>query len=73
MSEYWVDQPKVEMARPDTWHTLSMNQLLEVKQQLLDKMYMAQGKALYVKPLQMAMQRLEVLIHQKMNDPRGAS
>jgi hypothetical protein len=73
MSEYWVDVPKVEMAPPNTWHTLSLNQLLEVKNQLLDKIYMSKGKAMYLKPLNEALQRLEVLLAQKMNDPRGSN
>lgn len=71
MSEYWVDQPRVEIPPPQTWQNMSLNQLMEVKNQLLDKIYMAKGKPLYLQPLHAAMQKLEVLIAQKMNDPRG--
>ena len=73
MSDNWVDAPRTEIPPPATWPTLSFNQLLEVKNQLLDKMYMARGKPMYLNPLQAAMQKLEVLIAQKMNDPRGSS
>lgn len=73
MSEYWVDQPRVEIPPPNQWPNMSMNQLMDVKALLLDKIYMAKGKPLYLQPLQAAMQRLEVLIAQKMNDPRGVN
>jgi len=73
MSDYWVDTPRNEIPPPNTWPTMSMTQLLEVKNQLLDKMYMAKGKPMYLAPLQSAMQKLEVPIAQKMNDPRGSS
>lgn len=72
MSDYWVDTPRVEIPTPDTWPNLSMNQLLEVKNSLYDKMHQVRGKPLYMQPLQTALQRLEVLIAQKMSDPRGA-
>jgi hypothetical protein len=73
MSETWVDVPRVEIPPPATWSGLTLNQLLDVKNQLLDKIYMARGKQAYLKPLNMAMQKLEVLIAQKMNDPRGGA
>ena len=73
MSENWVDVPRVEIAAPSTWQNMTLNQLLDVKQQLLDKIFMAKGKQMYLTPLNTAMQHLEVLIAQKMNDPRGSS
>jgi hypothetical protein len=73
MSETWVDVPRVEMAPPNTWHTLPLNALLDVKNQLLDKMHMARGKPMYLKPLNEAMARLDVLIAQKLLDPRGSN
>lgn len=73
MSDNWVDSPRVEIPQPNTWPTMSMNQLLEVKNLLLDKIYMARGKPMYMAPLNAALQKLEVLIAQKMNDPRGSS
>lgn len=73
MSENWVDVPKVEIPSPATWNTMSMSQLLEVKNLLLDKIHMAGNKQLYLAPLNSALQKLEILISQKMNDPRGSS
>lgn len=73
MSEMWVDVPRNEIPPPQTWPTMSLNQLLEVKNMLMDKMYMAKGKPMYMQPIQRALQNVEVLIAQKMNDPRGSS
>lgn len=73
MSEQWVDQNQVQMAPPDTWHTLSYNHLLETKTQIMDKMFMARGNQQYLKVLKMSLDRLEALIHQKLHDPRGLS
>lgn len=66
----FVDENKSELALADTWHTLSLNQLLDAKSKLLDKIYMARGKPAYTKPLNDALAKLEVLVDQKMNDPR---
>jgi hypothetical protein len=73
MSETWVDTPRVEMVPPNLWHTLTMTGLLEVKNQLMDKIYIARGKPLYLKPLNDALARLELLISVKLNDPSGGS
>lgn len=73
MSEMFADQPNVVMASPDTWPGLSYNRMLETKTQLIDKIYLAQGKPMYLKPLNVALERLEVLIALKLNDPRGLS
>ena len=73
MSDYWVDAPRNEIPPPALWPNMSMNQPLEVKNLLLDKMHMARGKPLYVQPLQAALQRVEVLLAQKANDPRGTN
>lgn len=73
MSGYWVDAPRGEMASPNTWSTLNLSQLLDVKNQLLDKIYMARGKPTYLKPLNEAMAKLDAMISQKLNDPRGGS
>jgi len=72
MSEYWVDVPKIEIPAPSTWANLTLNQLLEVKNQLLDKQYMVRGKPQYLGPLNQAMAKLEAIIAQKMADPRGS-
>ena len=71
MSEVFVDEQTVQMAPPDTWHTLSLNHLLETKNQLMAKIYMARGNQMYLKPLNAALGRLELLLAAKLQDPRG--
>lgn len=71
--EMWVDAPQVQMALPAVWPELSYNQLLETKNQLLEKIWLAQGKPTYLKPLNEALVRLDALISAKLNDPRGLS
>lgn len=73
MSEAWVDQPSVQMALPTTWHTLSLDHLLETKNQLLSKIHIARGNQLYLKPLNRAMAELDALIAAKLADPRGSN
>lgn len=73
MSETFVDVPKNAMALPAVWPSLSYNQLLETKTQLMEKIYLARGKPLYLKPLNEALARLDALIDAKLNDPRGLS
>jgi hypothetical protein len=73
MSETWVDTQRVEMVPPNLWHTLSLNGLLDTKNQLLDKLNMARGKPMYQKPLNEALARLDLLISVKLNDPRGGA
>lgn len=73
MSVTWVDENKVQMAPPDTWHTLSLNHLLETKNLIMDKVYLARGNQAYLKPLNAALGRLELLIAAKLADPRGAN
>jgi hypothetical protein len=69
MSETFVDQPTVDMAPAHLWGELSLNQLIETKTQIMNKLYMAGGKPAYVKPLQAALNRLEELISSKLANP----
>ncbi len=73
MSDYWVDAPRVEIPPASAWSGMTFTQLLEVKTQLLDKIYMARGKPAYLQPLNKALAQLEVLLSQKMSDPRGGA
>lgn len=73
MSETWVDQQTVEIIPPTQWHTLNLNQLTEVKNQLMNKVYMARGNQMYLKPLNRAIAELDVLITRKLADPRGSN
>lgn len=73
MLETFVDVPKNPMALPETWGSLSYNQLLETKTQMMEKIYLARGKPMYLKPLNEALARLDALIEARLNDPRGLS
>jgi hypothetical protein len=73
MSETFVDSPSTPMATPDTWPSLSYNQMLETKSQLMSKIWLARGKPMYLTPLNAALARLDALIEAKLNDPRGLS
>lgn len=70
MSITWVDERRTNIAAPNTWHTLQLNQLFDTKNQLLDMMYMANGNKAYLVPLSAALERLELLIAHKLADPR---
>ena len=37
MDEYFVDEPRTPIPGRDTWKDLSVNQLIEIKNQLYDK------------------------------------
>jgi hypothetical protein len=66
---YWVDEQKVQMAPANTWPTLNLNQLIETKSQILDKMQAARGQPAFMKPLMEALQQLDALISAKLADP----
>lgn len=68
MTSGWVDEQRVEMPPQNTWSTLSFNQLVDVKNLLLDKIYLAQGRPMYLIPLQKALNQLDALIAIKMNE-----
>jgi hypothetical protein len=73
MAETWVDAPRNEMPLPNTWDSLSFNGLLDVKNQVLDKIHTARGNQMYLKALNDALARLDGLIAVKLADPRGAA
>jgi hypothetical protein len=56
------------MPPQNAWSTLSFNQLVDVKNLLLDKIYLAQGRPMYLIPLQKALNQLDALIAVKMNE-----
>lgn len=69
----WVDQQETPMVPADKWPGLSYNQMLDTKNQLLNKLSMARGNPAYTKPIGEALKRIEVLLAAKLNDPRGLS
>lgn len=73
MSITWVDEETKPLPTPDTWGTLSLNNLLDVKNQMLDKAYLARGKPVYLAAINTALGKLDALISEKLSDPRGSS
>lgn len=69
MSSIWVDEVRTEMHQQPTWPGLNLDQLLDTKTKLLDKIYMAKGKPEYTRPLQTALANLEGLITAKLTSP----
>ena len=65
----WVDQQRVELPPPADWEKLNLDQLIDVKNKLLDKVFMAKGNQAYLKPLNEALKRVEALITLRLNDP----
>jgi hypothetical protein len=61
--EYFVDVPRNSYIAPaDTWDQLSVNQLIEVKNNLTDKFFSFQSNPAVAKPLAAAIQRVDALI-----------
>lgn len=65
MTQFWVDAPTVEIPPPDTWASLSLDQLLDAKSKLINRLYMARGKPAYTVPISKAIARLDGLIASK--------
>lgn len=66
----WVDKPTVEIPPPTDWDKLNLDQLIDVKNKLLDKIFMAGSNQAYLKPLNQALARVEALITARLADPR---
>ena len=60
--EYFVDQAEKPIPPKDTWSELNFNQLLEVQQQLEDKLWAFSKNPLISKTLNEALTELRALI-----------
>jgi hypothetical protein len=70
-TEVFVDVQRNEIPNPQTWDDLSINQLIDVKLQLMDKLFIAKRMKSYQAPLQQALKRCEALIAEKLASPRA--
>lgn len=64
--EYFVDVQTNSIPHVNTWHDLSINQLIDLKTQLQTKLFDFGSNAVIAQALQQNLQRLELLISQRI-------
>ncbi len=64
--EYFVDAPAQPIPTADTWETLSVNQLIEVKNALTSRYYAFQNQPVIAKTLTSSIGRLDALIAKRL-------
>ncbi len=67
--EVFVDVPKQVIPPAETWEGLSVNQLIEVKNELTSRLFQYQSNPAMVKPLQQGIARLDALISKRLAAP----
>ncbi len=65
-TEYFVDQVEKPIPSQDKWHELSVSELIDVKNQIADKMYSFQGQAVIQKVLAEAYKRISAMLGEKV-------
>lgn len=65
--EYFADTPVNPLPPADTWDHLSVNQLIDVKIQLTNRLFDFRSNPAIVKTLSASLQRLEALIALRMS------
>jgi hypothetical protein len=66
-SIYFVDEQQVQLPHPSTWEELNTNQLIDIKNQLINKILIAKKVPAYQVPLQKALAQIEGLISKSMD------
>lgn len=64
--EYFVDAPTLPVAPADTWETLSVNQLIDVKNTLTSRYYAFQNQPAIAKTLSASLGKLDALIARRL-------
>ena len=64
--EYFADVPTQPIPPADTWETLSVNQLIEVKNALTNRFYAFQNQPTIAKTLTASIGRLDALIARRL-------
>jgi len=67
----FVDVPTVEMPKTETWPDLTLSQLFDLKNQLIDKILMAKRVPAYQVPLNKALAQVDALILKAVAGPTG--
>lgn len=70
MSLIWVDSVTTEIHPRSTWETLNLDQLMDTKNKLLNKLQITNGKPEYARPILSGVAQLEAMISAKLT---GAS
>lgn len=65
-TEYFVYQVEKPIPSQDKWHELSVSELIDVKNQIADKMYSFQGQAVIQKVLAEAYKRISAMLGEKV-------
>lgn len=65
--EYFVDVPSQPIPPADTWDTLSVNQLIEVKNTLTNRLYAFNGQPAIAKTLTTSIGRLDQLLASRLS------
>ena len=65
-TEYFVDQVEKPIPSQDKWPELSVSELIDVKNQIADKMYSFQGQAVIQKVLAEAYKRISAMLGEKV-------
>jgi hypothetical protein len=60
--EYFVDEAPKPIPAKDTWETLSINQLIDVSNQLQEKLYVFRRQPALAKHLETALTEVQALI-----------
>ncbi len=64
--EMRVDEPQQPVPSADTWGSLSVNQLIEIKNTLTTRSFQYQNNPTMLKPLHAGIQRLDALISKRL-------
>lgn len=61
-TEYFVDQPTTVVPSADSWDTLTVNQLIETKNTMMNRLFAFSNKPEIARVLQQGIARLDALI-----------
>lgn len=69
LSERFVDEDQNPLPTPDSWIELSINQLIDIRAKLQQKLFIAGRNPLISKFLTDSIQRVEIIIDSKLMMP----
>ena len=64
--EYFVDVPTNPIPHANTWHDMSINQLIDLKTQLQSRFFDFGSNKAIAQSLQQSLQKVELLISQRL-------
>jgi hypothetical protein len=72
MAEIFTDVSTNAIPRIDTWNTLSYDGLIDVRNKLLNKQFIAGRNKIYLQSINSSLAILENLLQEKLNNSRGS-